>query len=312
MTLGPQFQRNVWDTGKVGPYPGTAKNPQGRLFRPEYTGDPDALAPDRWLDNDGNGTAPSGSIIPQDNKWSGEYNKRQVPKGKDILTWHTNTGALHDYEDESRFDERSFSTSVHEDEKGRPLSEDMGYALGTHFGTIQAGLERYPGGGDKEGHLAHAHPVKIARNTVLGNEAGPKVYNDYQANHSSNLTDNMEAGGTIAYTNDVEDSGTVSYRTLRQTARSWNDDMDTAISKSSRFGIRGPRPMYREAHEQGYSPVVESAKLRKRAQSAWSSRQALPGMEKWANAGEEGKFPSAVNTAGLDGKQFTMKKLPKG
>lgn len=301
MTLGNQFQSNVWTTGKVGPIPGTAKHPQGRLMRPEYTGDPDRMSPENWLANDGHGTAPSGRGPNARALAEGKRESRVPTEGKDVLTWHSNHGDMPDYENEGRFED-AYEGRVQEDQSGRLFTEDMGYAIGTHTGTIKAGYERQ---GPSTGGTV-AHPVKFERSKLLGDASGPRIYGDYQANHSSNLTDNIEAGGVVAYGNDVEDAGSISYRGLRDTYRTWNDDMDTAINKSSRFGNRGPRPQYVEAHKQGYAPAVQSGKLVAQAHMNYRDQQPLPTLERFAKDYMSG---SDHHTAPIfNGEQWTMRK----
>ena len=277
---GTQF--NTWDTGAVGPFPGTDKNPQGRLMRPEYSGDPYRHAPDNWMANE---------------------------TGNDTLTYHTNLGDLPEYDDPERFSDGPFADSMTEDPSGRPFLDSMGSTVGMHFGTIEAGYDRnaHKSGADKRNIISH--PVKIAESTFHENPNDVYgLWTDENANKSDTLTDKVEAGGTIPYRNDLEHQGSTSYRTSRDVARSWSDDIRTSHANSNpRFGPRrGPAPALKAAVNAGYELSNPTGQLLPGGDSSIVQRDGQAAFEGMHNP--EVVTPRSMRELALSGTQFALRK----
>lgn len=255
MSLGRQF-------------PGTAKHPQGRLFKPEYTGDPHKLSPENWMSQD--------ASVPFERKvdrgayggTSGDQPTANRNAG-DILTYHTNmTGELPAKDDPFRPELGMSVTGT--DAKGRPFGPD-GSPVGMHFGTVKAGWDRIAHENDPQPAVAHA--VKLPASKQFGrgdtpfnwdpkgrhvDPSGPVTpWDDDTANHNSSLTDMVEEGYAIPYRNNVEDEGSISYRVDRSQVRTWGEDVKAA----PKSGKGAPHPAYQYLAEKGYNPVIETGKI---------------------------------------------------
>ncbi len=244
-------------------FPGTEKNPQGRLFKPEYTGDPHKLSPENWMKGDA-----STPLIRHEEKMAfGGTSGSQDPVPRaagDILTYHTNMGALPVADNVFRG-----KGPQSRDSKGRAVGED-GSLVGMHFGTVKAGYDRVSH--NKDPSAAQAHPVKFhssaqfgAYDTIEGKQTtplaeqtrSPSPWSDDAANISEKATDAVETGYAVPYRNDVEDEGSISYRTKRANVRRWSTDVKLGIGQR----VGEPHPAYKYLADKGYNPVIETGKI---------------------------------------------------
>lgn len=124
---------------------------------------------------------------------------------------------------------------------------------------------------DRPGGSIAAGPYR-SNNDILNAETGERTpdtrWNDAAANFSEKSTDLVESGKTLAYRNDVEAKGSTSYRTLPETARTWSEDVMSAVDPTrgnvaSKFGWADdtsfrnkPHPALVHLAEAGYDPVV--------------------------------------------------------
>lgn len=266
--------------------PGTAKNPQGRLFAPTgmYTGDPWRLAPENWM------------------------KQSATPAHSDPIAWHSShSSALPRYDDPgSRAMEPDMDYDDYEDEerddfsvdtKDRPMAE-YGSAIGMHLGSLEAAVDRA-----KTDVRNYSHPARIpsetikeapsgnfftqrrhanvsgslrSERTILNAETGERTldkrWSDPAANYAERATDLVEKGHTLPYRNDVEGQGSTSYRTLPETVRTWSEDVLNATSPRTETpaGVghsdvqwqdphafrNEPHPAMVEAAKAGYNPVA--------------------------------------------------------
>jgi hypothetical protein len=297
--LGPQTRRfwRSWVADQTsGPYEGTAKHPQGRLFAPlgSYTGDPWKLSPENWLKQ--SATPAHGDIISwhsseeQTLPRSEEYEHRQLePEHFAGADWGNE-----EYDEEGEYNEgyEDYSTDTQE----RPMAA-YGSAVGMHFGDLAAASQRAP--------RPFIHPARIPKETlaspprgsfstprpggmpiggeyksnatIVNKETGEETkdtrWSDVGANFAEKATDLVERGKTLAYRNEVEARGSTSYRTLPETARTWSEDVLSSAHPgtgraASKYGwtddphaFRGvPHPVLVHLAESGYDPVIETNK----------------------------------------------------
>lgn len=269
--------------------PGTAKHPQGRLFAPvgDYRGDPWKLAPENWI---GGGDTPAHSDI---TAWHSTEHaslpRYDQPQGVDPD--HYDGPDWDNANDEDNPDYHDYSV----DSKDRPIAEH-GSAIGMHFGSLRAAIDRAKSGSIEE--RSYVHPVRIPQRTLVdppqgsfrtprpggsfaggwyrANKPGPdgewSTWSDTAANHAERGTDMVEAGKTIPYENEAEDKGSISYRTLPETTRTWAEDVLNARAPGSgrpagagtpdvdwndEHAVRNvPHPALVHLAERGYNPVV--------------------------------------------------------
>lgn len=232
------------------PRPGTARHPQGRMFKPEYSSSPERLYTDNWLQSD----------------------------NRDVVAWHHNMGDLPEFDSDGRMGPPG-DYLVTADPKDRPVHKDLGYMQGMHFGTPAAGFDRWgkqqpvetAGGPATTNPAVQGHPVRLPRSAMhtptkdTRRDGGDPRWSDHQANFSSNLQDAVDAGGVVPYRNDVEDEGSTSYKALRETARTWSDDVMDAKQQNT-WGMNRVSPGQFAAAERGYNPVLRSGRIMANAQ----------------------------------------------
>lgn len=252
---GAQFARNIWDSGPSKTVPGTKKHPQGRLFKPEYTGDPHRFEVEKWMSSADHLPTRVDAVSPVDERPlpSEQFSDLMQSPKRDVIGWHTNLGDLPDYDDQDRV---GFAGHVKADREGRAYVEGMGSLVGTHFGTVEAGADRHASSDRLGKSMRKAHPVKLDKSKIH-----PKLLSDTAANHSDDFTDMVEDGKALFYRNDVEDAGSLSFRVLRDEVKTWGEDVtEYARGKSQFHGVRPPHPSYTAAAEAGYEPVVRTGK----------------------------------------------------
>jgi hypothetical protein len=240
----------IVSNGQFGPHPGTERHPQGRLFKPEYSGSPSRFDLGNWLQSD----------------------------KRDVVAWHHNTGDFPEYDSDGRMDLDDANISFDNDDRAQ--HKDLGYLQGMHFGTPAAGFSRWYGGTRDQGDRAgvQGHPVRLARDTirqpsehvaqsVKTDEHGLRVWSDRAANFDEGLQNDVESGRTIPYRNDFEDEGSTSFKALRDTARTWGEDVLAAKQRNT-WGMNRVSPAQVAAAERGYNPVLPSGQIVGRAQAA--------------------------------------------
>lgn len=283
--------RHLWLGGATRSYAGTEKTPQGRLFAPtgSYTGDPMRLHPANWMKQPGEGeTAAHDDII----AWHGSE-ESSLPRSDEYEHRHLEpdmfAGGDWNNGEEGEEDFEDFSVDASE----RPMT-DYGSAVGMHFGSLNAAASRAP--------RPHMHPARIPNaslespprgnfatnrpggsiaagpyksgNVIVNQETGERTpdtrWSDQAANFADKATDLVESGRTLAYRNDVEASGSTSYRTAPETARTWSEDVMSASdpqrpgTPASKYGWvddasfrNRPHPALVHLAEAGYDPRLD-------------------------------------------------------
>lgn len=243
----------IYSDRQMGPFEGSERNPQGRLFKPAFSGN--RMDVSSWLQSD----------------------------AKDTVQWHHNRGDFPEYDSDMRMDDDTLDY----DEQDRAVHKDLGYQQGMHFGTPSAGFDRWGGsvqtGDERKGYpelrSVQGHPVRLARSAMYEPPAdatpdnNTKVarpeasdydpserqgrWTDKAANFSPKLQNAVERGKVIPYENRFEDEGSTSYKALRDTARTWSEDVEEAQRRSG-WGEERVRPAEAAAVAAGYNPVLRS------------------------------------------------------
>jgi hypothetical protein len=110
---------------------------------------------------------------------------------------------------------------------------------GIHMGTVAAAFER-----DPTREYIHSGRLNTTQFPTMG---GKMVWGDEAANTSERATDAVRSGHAIAYKNDVEDPGSISYRVKPEKVKTWSEDVleDDAA-----------HPALRYLAEKGFNPTI--------------------------------------------------------
>lgn len=240
---------------QLGPFEGSQRNPQGRLFKPPSSGrSPSRFDLGNWLQSD----------------------------SRDMVTWHHNDKeALPEYDRSDFYDYLGDEPGdVRYDDSDRQIHGELGYAEGMHFGTPQAGFERYPvqSGDEAKGYpkmrSVHGHPVRFARDAIhepssmssrnassTDRQTGMGRWQDRAVNFNpelqDRLQDRLQDGAVLPYRNDYEHEGSTSFKASRDTVRTWGEDVRAAAQRDG-WGERRVTPGQLAAAEAGYEPVLRS------------------------------------------------------
>lgn len=209
--------------------------------------------------------------FPKEENWGGSIANQKPPERQagNIITYHTNMGKLPTRDIPARKKPKPTKDYPQgRDSRGRVMGED-GSTVGVHYGTIAAGWDRVQH--EKDPAPALSHPVKFHSSQQFGRGDHPDLaksnasvmpWSDETVNYNESLTDMVEEGRVIPYRNDVEDTGSISYRADPKVMRRWSDDV-LAAPKS---GHGAPHPAYTYLAEKGYNPVVETGKIQEQVQ----------------------------------------------
>lgn len=191
---------------------------QGTLFSEQHsTPDPLRLTPQKWLDDNSRGP----------------------------IVFHSSRSAeLPTYDRPSEAGGSGYSSV---DTRQRRMVA-YGSAVGMHWGTVDAAATR-PG---RDFVHTSRIPPEIMHGGVNNHPLlGPRPaeeYEDSEANYSDELTDAVEQGKAVAYTNAVEDRGSISYRARPDAVRTWGEDV---------LADPHAHPELKEAARRGYNPMID-------------------------------------------------------
>lgn len=239
-------------------FPGTEKNPQGRLFAPlAMRNDPDEMSPERWASNPNIGQvayhASAADALPlHDNP----YLKQQfIEENASEADYE---GAYDDPENQEVTGYRWNDFGGRVDAKDRPMA-NYGSSIGIHLGSLEAAQSRAMQSGRYGDSRDYIHPARIPATTMR--EAGSTRWTDAAANYDPEATDVVEAGGVVPYKNEVESRGSMSFRIKPEHLSSWAEDVLHADQFRTLPGAPGvrvgrPRPEYVELAKRGYNAQV--------------------------------------------------------
>lgn len=116
-----------------------------------------------------------------------------------------------------------------------------GSSTGMHFGTEAAARDRVYGTQDRE----WIHTARIADSDISAGH-----YTDQEANHSPVADAAVQVGKAVAYTNETEDPGSISYRAAPDTVSTWGETV-----MRDKFA----HPALKHLASRGYNPAINLA-----------------------------------------------------
>lgn len=225
---------------------------QGRLFNPVgmYTGNPDAMDIEKWLSDQSRG--------PIVHHGSSESS----------LPAHDDPDRSHDTGDEygwinANSNAGAWSTDLEDDIAEGRRRAAFGYATGMHFGSKVAAYDRALQSGHEE-QRTFLHSARIPTEAVASGK-----FNDRTANFNPAVDDLVHGDQAIPYSNQVEDAGSISYRTKPEVVRTWGEDVMDAADRG-----RAVHPSVEAAARSGYNPVHRVGWDRERDVAHWDDNEA--------------------------------------